>query len=855
MELRPYQRDACNAIVKELSKDDIRSTLIVLPTGCHDPNQGILLANGEIKVAKDIVVGDRLIGPDGKPRNILNLIKGTGMMYRITPAKGDPFIVDENHILSLVRTPTNKNPKYPSEAKGGEICNVSVKEYLTWSKYKKHIHKLYRSDKILNFNESKETTIDPYFLGVLLGDGGLHNSLSITTPDKEIVDEIERQCDRYGYTTRSEPAGKAKTYIFRSGVLGAKGGTLHQELKTLGLRGATSGTKFVPHAYKTAPIGKRLELLAGLMDTDGFCNGTAFDYISKSKQLAEDIAFICRSVGLAAYVSRSIKRIKSLGFEGEYWRVQISGDCSIIPTRIKRKQAAARKQIKDVKRTGFTIEPIGKGEYCGFTVDADNLYLMDDFTVTHNCGKTVVFCGVARYFAFSTAGGRHPCRVLVMAHQNLLLKQAAEKFNGILDIEVNVEKGKKTCKESSQPITVATVQTMARRLCNFDTDYFGLIIIDESHHVMSSTYQNVLQHFSKAKVLGVTATPDRADGKKLNKFFQSVAFSYTIKQAQEDGYLAPLDIKRAAIYIDLNKVKKHHGDFDDRSLGSVIEPHLHKIAEEVRRLGKDRKIVCFVPLIRTAKKAAEIFSHYGFRSAWTSGDDKEKDRKLEAFDRGDYDIIFSSMLLTEGWDCPSVDCVIILRPTTSRALYVQMLGRGLRLSPEKKECLLIDFLFQHDSFDLATPEDVIDQEKPKGKGVAPGPGGVADREESLAKKLEKAAIKQAEEEARKLRYMKDPFADPELSQVLRERYKPSELRDEPITKKQKKELEEKNVNWSQLTYTQAQILLDYYKEKRKPSEAMVWRLKKLGYTSEEVLAMNFIQANKILRQAKATGRW
>lgn len=464
------------------------------------------------------------------------------------------------------------------------------------------------------------------------------------------------------------------------------------------------------------------------------------------------------------------------------------------------------------------------------------------------CGKTVVFCGVARYFAFSTAGGRHPCRVLVMAHQNLLLKQAAEKFNGILDIEVNVEKGKKTCKGSSQPITVATVQTMARRLCNFDPDYFGLIIIDESHHVMSSTYQNVLQHFSGAKVLGVTATPDRSDGKKLNRFFQSVAFSYTIKQAQTDGYLAPLDIKRAAIYIDLNKVKKHHGDFDDSSLGSVIEPHLHKIAEEVRRLGKDRKIVCFVPLIRTAKKAADIFSHYGFRSAWTAGNDKEKDKKLKAFDCGDYDIIFSSMLLTEGWDCPSTDCVIILRPTTSRALYVQMLGRGLRLSPGKEACLLIDFLFQHDSFDLATPEDVMEPEKHDGHpGDRPGPGGVSDREESLAEKLERAA--------KRMEGMTDPFSDPELSQVLRERYKKTDLRDETTTKKQQKALESKNINWSNLTYAQARIILDYYKEKRKPSEAMVWRLKKLGYTSEEVMAMNFITANKILRQAKAIGRW
>lgn len=462
-------------------------------------------------------------------------------------------------------------------------------------------------------------------------------------------------------------------------------------------------------------------------------------------------------------------------------------------------------------------------------------------------GKTIVFCGVAYYYALSRKNV-DPCRVLVLAHQKILIEQAAEKFEKALDVSVNIEKGKKTCKGSNYSITVSTVQTMVRRLDRFDPDYFGLIIVDESHHVMSPTYQKVIGHFSKAKILGVTATPDRADGKKLNRFFQSIAFSYSIKEAQRDRYLAPLEIKRAAVQIDLNKVKKHHGDFDDRSLGSVIEPHLHKIAEEVRELGKGRKIVCFVPLIRTAKKAAEIFSHYGFRSEWTAGNDKEKDQKLEAFDRGDYDILFNSMLLTEGWDCPSTDCVIILRPTTSRALYVQMLGRGLRLSPGKEACLLIDFLFQHDSFDLATPDDVMEPKKHDGHpGDRPGPGGVSDREESLVEKLERAA--------KRMEGMTDPFIDPELSQVLRERYKKSDLRDETTTKKQQKALENKNINWSNLTYAQAQILLDYYNEKRKPSEAMVWRLKKLGYTSNEVLDMNFIQANKILRQAKAIGRW
>lgn len=467
-------------------------------------------------------------------------------------------------------------------------------------------------------------------------------------------------------------------------------------------------------------------------------------------------------------------------------------------------------------------------------------------------GKTIVFCGVAYYYALSRKNV-DPCRVLVLAHQKILIEQAAEKFEKALDVSVNIEKGKKTCKGSNYPITVSTVQTMGRRLDRFDPDYFGLIIVDESHHVMSPTYQKVIGHFSKAKVLGVTATPDRTDGKKLNRFFQSIAFSYSIKEAQRDGYLAPLEIKRAAVQIDLNKVKKHHGDFDDSSLGSVIEPHLHKIAKEVRELGKGRKIVCFVPLIRTAKKAAEIFSHYGFRSEWTAGNDKEKDKKLEAFDRGDYDILFNSMLLTEGWDCPSTDCVIILRPTTSRALYVQMLGRGLRLSPGKEECLLIDFLFQHDNFDLATPDDVIEQEKHDDHpGDRPGPGGVGDREESLAKKAMLAA-----NEIARIRAMRDPFTDPGIKHILKKYYKPSELREEEIEKKQKEALEKRNICWLDLNYTQAKILIKYIDGSRPLTTKQAYFLKHNGYTYSQIKDMTFSDARREIGSIKArrVERW
>lgn len=396
------------------------------------------------------------------------------------------------------------------------------------------------------------------------------------------------------------------------------------------------------------------------------------------------------------------------------------------------------------------------------------------------------------------------------------------------------------------PVTVSSMQTMQRRLDRFPPDFFQLIIIDEAHHAMSAGYQKILNHFTSARVLGVTATPDRADKKKLS-CFDSVAFEYTIGEAIKDGYLVPLKVKKTPLTINLSKVRKRNGDMDASDLGSVIEPYLHQIAEIVRDMGKGRRIVCFVPLIRTAKKAAEIFSHYGFRSQWTAGEDDEKAEKLAAFAAGEYDIIFNSMLLTEGWDCPETDCVIVLRPTMSRALYVQMVGRGLRLAPGKKDCLLIDFLFQNDNFQLASPKDVLGENRKHsgGGGMAPWmTGGQAtDAEERLAKALDKAAKK-----------YQDPRDSDKWRPVL-ESLETTELFDPPCTDTQKRKLKAMKLDSTGLTYGQADAILKAAEAEKMPSNAMRWRLSQLGYSDEEIAGMNFPAARKALAKCKAMGRW
>lgn len=473
-------------------------------------------------------------------------------------------------------------------------------------------------------------------------------------------------------------------------------------------------------------------------------------------------------------------------------------------------------------------------------------------------GKTIIYNGIAFKHSYNPdktpKDGHH---VLVLAHQNILLQQGINKFKTALDLDVEWIKGKKKVK--SMPIAVCSVQSMQNRLHQFPPDYFDLIIIDEAHHSMSAGYKKILEHFD-CRVLGVTATPDRADGKKL-EVFESIAFQYSIDQAIKDGYLTKILVEQLPLNIDLGKIRKSHGDLVDADIGGVIEPHLHEIARTLHDKIKGRRAVCFVPLIRTAQKAAEIFSHYGFRSQWVSGNDPDRAEKLKGFEDGEYDIIFNSMLLTEGWDCPQTDCVIILRPTTSRALYVQMVGRGLRLAPGKEDCLLVDFLFQNDKFNLASPADVLGKNRKKAdqtskeKEEAGEGGGEApeDAETRLAKALEEAN--------QIIEKLADPHDIPSLAEAMKNRPQ-SELFDPEPTAAQIKKLRAMKLNPFKVTYSEAEAILKVKEEQKKAEDALkaptrpqIYRLSKLGFTQQEIGEMNFLTARKKLSQMKAMGRW
>lgn len=447
----PKARDIqVEAIKKTIAAYNNGAKYVVLeaPTGCHRAGTPVMMCDGSSVAVEDLDVGDDVMGWKG-PQTVLSLARGRERMAEIQPVKGESFVVNLSHILTLVHTETD------------EVVDVKVSDYLEWSAYKKHCHKLFRApvrefvarpgtlmvtSQVIRSQEDLPRlgpSLRPYVLGVLLGDGSLtERTPRVCKPDVELGPDLQQQAKDLGlqYHYNSERGEHSICGRVRGPAAGGPN-RLARILAEEGLN-VPSGQRFIPPSFLTASWANRLELLAGLMDTDGHMTSGGFDFISQSKDLAEGVVFLSRSVGLAAYMKVSEKYDQN-GQGGLYWRVSISGDCSIIPCRIPRKKAPKRQQVKDVLRTGFTVTVLDEEEdYYGFSLDGDGRFLLGDFTVTHNTGKSPLAMTFGQ--AFNTS------YVLTLTAQ--LQDQYLRDFQH-LGLEVLKGRGKFTCRSLGQGST------------------------------------------------------------------------------------------------------------------------------------------------------------------------------------------------------------------------------------------------------------------------------------------------------------------------------------------------------------------------------------------------------------------
>ena len=668
---------------------EVKSVILVAPTGCHRIGQGIRMADWSAKPVESIMPGEQVMGWDGTPRTVLSLCRGHGRMYRIIPKKGEPFVVNEDHILTLMRTKDGTGL-------AGEVVDVSVRDYLGWSQTRRHIHKLFR--RPLCGSWSGTLPIDPYFLGVLLGDGCLTGTmdLSVTKPDPEIRAVCEEQAAKWGarivVVERPGVSGPNLNYRFRAA------GALWDALGRLRLDGARSGTKFVPNDYLRAQPQQRRELLAGLLDTDGHHSNGGYDYISKSRRLAEDVVFLARSVGLAAYMKPCEKRCQN-GTGGTYYRVSISGNTEILPLRIPRKQPRPRRMNKDVLCTGFTVESLPEEEdFYGFTLTGDGRYLMEDFTVTHNSGKGTL---VAELIYRVLTNGK---RVLFIVRGRQLVSEFSARLTEQYGVEHQVIMAG-LGHNPHWPISVASIDTLAsmvRRGKQLPTA--NLIILDECDQSISPSFDLVLKHY-RTFTLGVTATPVRADGKGLGRRYDRIIIGSTPRALIDAGQLADFD--GLAFESELTDDELAQSRRSDAGMERVYEGlsesrrearRGHLVEEWHRHVGTGAKRADGTPrphpaptvgFAITRADSREIVDRFNAErvkgapvcvAAHLDGDVplKERERIHEAMRQGEVHLVSSVGVMGRGVDWPVLECAALWRPTGSLAWHLQACGRVLR---------------------------------------------------------------------------------------------------------------------------------------------------------------------------------
>lgn len=479
------------------------------------------------------------------------------------------------------------------------------------------------------------------------------------------------------------------------------------------------------------------------------------------------------------------------------------------------------------------------------------------------CGKTIVFAKIAEECV------RNGKRVLILAHRGELLSQASDKIEKASGLKCAVEKAEETCLGSWYRITVGSVQSLSRekRLNRFKSDYFDTIIIDEAHHAVSEGYQRILEHFPESQILGVTATPDRGDMKNLGNVFQTLAYEYTLPKAIREGYLCPIKAVTIPLKIDFSGVSIQAGDFRAADIDTALDPYLYRIAQEMKSYCLNRKTVVFLPLIKTSQKFRDILNQFGFRAEEVNGESSNRKEILDDFDSGKYNVLCNSMLLTEGWDCPSVDCVIVLRPTKIRSLYSQMVGRGTRLCKGKKELLLLDFLWHTERHELCRPACLIAEndevarkmtEKMAESGMPSNleqienesaAEVVAQREESLAKTLSQMK--------KRKRQLVDPLQF-ELSIQAEDLslYVPTfgwEM--SPPTEKQKNALEKLGIFPDEIDNAgKAKMILDRLEKRRIEGLATPKQIRRLEmYNFKHVGSWTFEQANNMIQRIACLG--
>lgn len=685
---RDYQLKIVDAFFKHINEKLLPGGLLDIPCGfgkCSSKNTPIMMYDGSIKMVQDIKVGDQLMGDDSTPRNVLSLARGREMMYDIIPNKGDKYTVNESHILSL-KCSTNHSKKY----RKGEIYDISVKDYL-------NLPKCFHGPggPLLGFRvpimfPKKDVDIDPYILGYWLGDGNSGNA-GITSEEYEVVCYFKEYCEKINCDIIQNKDSITTRHSLHYSISGKQiNNKRTPNVLLINLRKYNLiNNKHIPHDFKCNDRQTRLELLAGLIDSDGSLMGNGYDIIQKNEKLLDDNIYLARSLGFAAYknVCKKSCIYKGEKREGTYYRTFIHGKgLEEIPVKCERKKCLPRKQIKDALVTRIKVVKKEEDNYYGFELDGNRRYVLGDFTVTHN---TIMALYIIAKLNLKT---------LVIVHKEFLLNQWIEKINEFLpDAKIGKIQGQIIDIEDKD-IVIGMLQSLSMKEYPEDTfDSFGFAIIDECHHISAEIFVRSLQKIVTKYILGLSATMERKDG--LTKVFKMFIgdIIYKMKRDKDEGVLIKA-VKFVSQDEEFNTIEyDFRGNIKYSTMISKIcsfnnrtEMILSVIENELKINNKQQIIILgqFKNILIYLYKAIE-HRNIGTVGYYIGGMKEEQLKKSELKQI----IIATYSMAAEGLDIKTLTTLILATPKTD---IEQAVGRILREKHEQP--LVIDIVDNHEVF-------------------------------------------------------------------------------------------------------------------------------------------------------------
>ena len=632
--LRDDQARTVSAIQQALVAND--SVLATAPTGagkCHPAGTLLLMYDGTVKDVAHIRTADRLMGPDSRPKTVLSTSAGYGPIVKIVPKRGEPWRCNDQHILTLA---DSRRPDCAARDRvhPANLTDISVTDYLHKPPAWRRAHQLVRAGPI-EFQE----------------------------PDAR---RDERSIHPY--------------------VLGADIASQHAD--------AVQPTPRIPHPYRTAPRDQRTQLLAGLIDRHGQSSPDRYVYPSAPRPLADDIAFVARSLGLDAQISPDAPD------EQASCSVVIRGKIDHVASQHTPATDPVAPPTPN-RCTPFQILPDGEEPYYGFTLDGDGRYLLADCTITHN---TVMFSDIIRRARLKD----YQCDVIV--HREELLKQSVNAIR----IQTGEEPGViwRDRQEWDAPIRVITHGSLqSRPELPAGVRRPHLLNLDEAHHAAAPGWVHAIRLLDPKWLIGWSATPFRHDRHPL----VPEPFALTIR------LITPADLIKAGHLVPPVVVSPLLSDNNGnpQQIGKAANLPAIYLQAVRHALSRDRsKIILYVSGTPSdtpsavSVKTRDLLHRHGIPAAviHEGSSSRQREQAQTAFQSRTTAVLINYMTLTEGFDATDVDCVILGRNTRSESTLIQMIGRGLRIHPGKTDCLILDFTGRQDVHDIINYWRLDDEE-------------------------------------------------------------------------------------------------------------------------------------------------